>query len=86
MLYFITCLFYISHAHNTSSTFSGKHCLPDQSYALLQLKQEFGKGMSSDHFVQQIGSYPKLKSWNEDTIVVLGMGSHAIPRQVKWLA
>ena len=67
MLYFITCLFYISHAHNTSSTFSGKHCLPDQSYALLQLKQEFGKGMSSDHFVEQIGSYPKMKSWNEDT-------------------
>ncbi|KAM3752676.1 hypothetical protein ACB098_03G037200 [Castanea mollissima] len=67
MLYIVSCLlFYVSYAHNTSSTFSRKHCLPDQSTSLLQLRQEFEKGMSSDHFVQYHGSYPKMKSWKND--------------------
>ena len=67
MLYIVSCLlFYVSYAHNTPSTFSGKHCLPDQSTSLLQLRKEFEKGMSSDHFVKHHGSYPKTKSWKND--------------------
>lgn len=67
MLYIVSCLsFYVSYAHNTPSTFSGKHCLPDQSTSLLQLRKEFEKGMSSDHFVKHRGSYPKTKSWKND--------------------
>lgn len=67
MLYIVSCLlFYVSYAHNTPSTFSGKHCLSDQSTSLLQLRKEFEKGMSSDHFVKHHGSYPKTKSWKND--------------------
>lgn len=67
MLYIVSCLlFYVSYAHNTPSTFSGKHCLPDQSTSLLQPRKEFEKGMSSDHFVKHHGSYPKTKSWKND--------------------
>uniref|UniRef100_A0A2N9I2P3 Uncharacterized protein n=1 Tax=Fagus sylvatica TaxID=28930 RepID=A0A2N9I2P3_FAGSY len=41
MLYLASCLFFISHSQTTSNTSSQHHCLPDQSSALLQLRQEF---------------------------------------------
>ncbi|KAL0005940.1 hypothetical protein SO802_013501 [Lithocarpus litseifolius] len=62
-LYLVSCLFFISHCQSTSSTSSKHHCLPDQSSALLLLKQEFGKGMSSEPVVYDPGNYPKMKSW-----------------------
>ncbi|XP_065635311.1 receptor-like protein 6 [Quercus suber] len=57
-LYLASCLFFISHCQSTSK----HHCLPDQSSALLQLKQEFEEGMSSEP-VYYPGNYPKMKSW-----------------------
>uniref|UniRef100_A0A2N9I9H5 Leucine-rich repeat-containing N-terminal plant-type domain-containing protein n=1 Tax=Fagus sylvatica TaxID=28930 RepID=A0A2N9I9H5_FAGSY len=41
MLYLASCLFFTSHSQTTSNTSSQHHCLPDQSSALLQLKQDF---------------------------------------------
>uniref|UniRef100_A0A2N9GKF5 Leucine-rich repeat-containing N-terminal plant-type domain-containing protein n=1 Tax=Fagus sylvatica TaxID=28930 RepID=A0A2N9GKF5_FAGSY len=51
-----------SESMNTSSIASKHHCLPDQSSALLQLKQEFEEGLPSDPLV-----YPKMKSWKANT-------------------
>ncbi|KAM4108331.1 hypothetical protein ACB094_03G037000 [Castanea mollissima] len=62
-LYLASCLFFISNFQSTSSTSSKHHCLPDQSSALLLLKQEFEEGMSSEPVVYYPGNYPKMKSW-----------------------
>ncbi|KAF3964069.1 hypothetical protein CMV_011601 [Castanea mollissima] len=62
-LYLASCLFFISNCQSTSSTSSKHHCLPDQSSALLLLKQEFEEGMSSEPVVYYPGNYPKMKSW-----------------------
>lgn len=62
-LYLASCLFFMSNCQSTSSTASKHHCLPDQSSALLLLKQEFAEGMSSEPVVYYPGNYPKMKSW-----------------------
>uniref|UniRef100_A0A2N9EMJ7 Leucine-rich repeat-containing N-terminal plant-type domain-containing protein n=1 Tax=Fagus sylvatica TaxID=28930 RepID=A0A2N9EMJ7_FAGSY len=77
MLYLASCLFFISHSQTTSNTSSQHHCLPDQSSALLQLKQEFVEKRMYDDYVDYFlygydnsiynGSYPKMKSWKADT-------------------
>ena len=59
-------LFFISHSQSTSNTSSLHHCLPVQSSALLQLRQEFfEKRIFSDYYYGV--SYPKMKSWKADT-------------------
>ena len=68
------CLFFISHSQTTSNTSSQQRCLPDQSSALLQLRQEFvEKRLHSDDIYDLLdyndyynSSYPKMKSWKAD--------------------
>ena len=77
MLYPASCLFFTSHSQTTSNTSSQHHCLPDQSSALLQLKQEFVEKRMYDYYLDYFlygydnsidnGSYPKMGSWKADT-------------------
>uniref|UniRef100_A0A7N2MKE4 Leucine-rich repeat-containing N-terminal plant-type domain-containing protein n=1 Tax=Quercus lobata TaxID=97700 RepID=A0A7N2MKE4_QUELO len=72
-----SCLFFISHSQITSNTYSQHACHPDQSSALLQLRQEFiEKRISFDHvryfdhsdYINYYSiSYPKMKFWKSDT-------------------
>ena len=59
-------LFFISHSQTTSNTSSQHRCLPDQSSALLQLRQEFVEDMT-DSDDNGVSFYPKMKSWKADT-------------------
>ncbi|KAL0005946.1 hypothetical protein SO802_013507 [Lithocarpus litseifolius] len=67
-----SCFFLISHSQTTSTTSSQHRCPPDQSSALLQLRQEFvEKRLHSDDMFDPFdyynGSYPKMKSWKADS-------------------
>ncbi|KAM4108347.1 hypothetical protein ACB094_03G038300 [Castanea mollissima] len=70
-----SCLFFISHSQTTSNTSSQQRCLPDQSSALLQLRQEFvEKRLHSDDMYDLLDyndyynvSYPRMKSWKADS-------------------
>ncbi|KAK7823319.1 receptor-like protein 33 [Quercus suber] len=57
-LFLASCLFFISHSQTTSNTSSQQRCLPDQSSALLQLRQEFlvHLSISSNNFHGQLPS------------------------------
>nr|XP_023903630.1 receptor like protein 42-like [Quercus suber] len=74
-LFLASCLFFISHSQTTSNTSSQQRCLPDQSSALLQLRQEFvEKRLHSDDIYDLFhyndyynSSYPKMKSWKADS-------------------
>ena len=59
-------LFFISHSQTTSNTSSQHRCLPDQSSALLQLRQEFVEDMT-DSEDNGVSSFSKMKSWKADT-------------------
>ncbi|KAK4573852.1 hypothetical protein RGQ29_031702 [Quercus rubra] len=71
-----SCLFFISHSQITFNTSSQHACFPDQSSALLQLRQEFiEKRISFDHvryfdhfdYINYYNiSYPKMKFWKSD--------------------
>ena len=59
-------LFFISHSQSTSNTSSQHHCLPVQSSALLQLRQEFVKKRIFYDYYYGV-PYPKMKSWKAYT-------------------
>ena len=72
LFYFLLLLFsqYISSSSTSSSSFSSALlCSQHQSSALLQFKQLFSFSKEASSVCEEAGyrSYPKMKSWKEDT-------------------
>lgn len=61
LIIILSCYFFVSYSSNASTNI----CLPDQSFALLQLKREFA--LKKNPYLgsqDDASSYPKMKTWN----------------------